>query len=142
MKLTAEQTAELKAMCMDEVSNADIASHFGVPLTEIHAARSRLGFTRDKVKVMKGAEPHSTLSGRKPATENTDFSAAVESMFSFVVSVNFRLKNETSTCYRFVSGERPDFNTLYIKKSQIDGAGIDPLQGVTITIRQTTKREK
>lgn len=54
-----------------------------------------------------------------------------------MLKINFKLKNETKTCYRFEAGERPDLVTLYLKKTQVDGAGIDPQQGITITVEQT-----
>lgn len=49
MKWTEEQLAELTSMCKDEVPNAELAEHFGVPLSEIHAVRSRHNITRDKI---------------------------------------------------------------------------------------------
>lgn len=49
---------------------------------------------------------------------------------------NFAYKTETKTCYRFEAGERPDQVTLYLKKKQVDEAGIDPKKGVTVTIEQ------
>lgn len=54
MKWTDNQVAELRQMCMEEKSNADMAVHFGVPVTEIHAKRSQLGITMPKVAAMKG----------------------------------------------------------------------------------------
>ena len=54
MKWTKEQTAELKRMCFDDVSNKDLAAHFGVPATEIHAKRSQLDITIPKVAAAKG----------------------------------------------------------------------------------------
>ena len=53
MKWSVNQVAELHQMCMDGVSNADMAEHFGVPVTEIHAKRSQLGITIPKVAAMK-----------------------------------------------------------------------------------------
>lgn len=69
MKWSVNQVAELHKMCMDGVPNADIAFHFGVPVTEIHAKRSQLGITIPKVAAIKG----------KPAiTVNHEFEAAVQ----------------------------------------------------------------
>lgn len=53
------------------------------------------------------------------------------------MEISFKLKNETKTCYRFESGTRPDQVTLYLKKAQVDAAGIDPQKGITITVEQT-----
>lgn len=53
-----------------------------------------------------------------------------------MLKIDFKLKNETRTCYRFEAGERPDMITLYLKKTQVDSDGIDPKKGVTITIEQ------
>ncbi|MEG2187036.1 MAG: hypothetical protein RR085_06910 [Clostridia bacterium] len=50
--------------------------------------------------------------------------------------MNFGLKNETKTCYRFECREGEDFTTLYLKKAQVREAGIDPNRGITITIEE------
>ena len=52
------------------------------------------------------------------------------------MNINFNYKTETKTCYRFEAGERPDQVTLYLKKKQIDDAGIDPKKGLTVTIEE------
>lgn len=52
------------------------------------------------------------------------------------MKIMFSLKNETKTCYRFEAGERPDMITLYLKKKQVDEAGIDASKGITITVEQ------
>lgn len=59
------------------------------------------------------------------------------------MKIKFVLKSETKTCYRFQSGEdrAADMLTLYLKKSQVDAAGIDPDKGITVTVEQT-KEEK
>ena len=51
------------------------------------------------------------------------------------MKIVFEYKTETKTCYRFETGERPDQMTLYLKKSKVDAAGIDPKNGVIVTIR-------
>lgn len=51
--------------------------------------------------------------------------------------INFKLKCETKSCYRFESGEKPDYVTLYLKKSAVDTAGIDPDKGITVTIEES-----
>jgi len=50
--------------------------------------------------------------------------------------LNFKLKSETKTCFRFETGEKPNFVTLYLKKTQVRDAGIDPQKGVTVTIEE------
>lgn len=56
------------------------------------------------------------------------------------ICMNFR--NETKTCYRF---ERKDdagnLTTLYLKKNEIQDAGIDPKNGITLTIEEARKEE-
>jgi hypothetical protein len=53
-----------------------------------------------------------------------------------MMEINFLLKTETKSCYRFESGTRPEQITLYLKKSQVEGAGIDPNRGITVKIEQ------
>lgn len=53
-----------------------------------------------------------------------------------MLKLTFALKNETKTCYRFETGEKPDQMTLYLKKAQVDEAGIDPAKGITITVEE------
>lgn len=56
-----------------------------------------------------------------------------------MLKIKFKLKAETKTCYRFQSGEdrAEDMLTLYLKKSQVTAAGIDPKKGITVTVEQT-----
>ena len=53
------------------------------------------------------------------------------------ISINFTLKTETKTCYRFETGEKPEQMTLYLKKALVDAAGIDPAKVITVTITET-----
>ena len=56
-----------------------------------------------------------------------------------MLTLNFSLKpdrSETKTCYIFEAGQRPDQITLYLKKDQINGAGIDPRKGIIVTINE------
>lgn len=53
MKWTPEQVKELEDLCFAGASNAKMAEHFGIPVTEIHAKRSQLGITIPKIKAMK-----------------------------------------------------------------------------------------
>lgn len=52
------------------------------------------------------------------------------------IDLNFKYVKDTKTCYVFENGVKPEFTTLYLKKSQIDNAGIDPKSGITVTITQ------
>lgn len=56
MNLTARQTADLKVMALEGVKNANIALALGISVEEVHAARSRLGFTREKAAGMVTVE--------------------------------------------------------------------------------------
>ncbi|MEG1395504.1 MAG: hypothetical protein RR949_01100 [Oscillospiraceae bacterium] len=54
-----------------------------------------------------------------------------------MLKLHMGLKNETKTCYRF---ERRDdagnLVTLYLKKGDVTNAGIDPKNGITVTIEE------
>lgn len=52
------------------------------------------------------------------------------------ITVNFEHKSETKTCHRFESRVGGDFITLYLKKSQLEEAGINPAEGLAVTIAQ------
>ncbi|HNW87750.1 MAG TPA: hypothetical protein PKJ47_12525 [Candidatus Limiplasma sp.] len=54
-----------------------------------------------------------------------------------MLEIKFTLKTETKTCYRFETGERPEQMTLYLKKTQVDAAGIDPKNGITVTVQES-----
>ena len=53
-----------------------------------------------------------------------------------MLKLSFSLKQETKTCYRFETGSREEgtLTTLYLKKADVDGAGIDPKQGIAVTV--------
>lgn len=68
MKWTDTQIAQLKQMCFDGTSNADLAAHFGVPVVEIHAKRSQHGITIPKIRAAQG---------RPGMTANPSFEAAI-----------------------------------------------------------------
>ena len=57
-----------------------------------------------------------------------------------MLKMDFAFKKETKTCFVFESGEKPDFTTLYLKKTQVQEAGIDPANGITITVEQKGKK--
>lgn len=55
------------------------------------------------------------------------------------IKLHFTLRNETKTCYRFETGEKPDQMTLYLKKRLLDDIGINAHKGVTITVEEEGK---
>jgi hypothetical protein len=57
------------------------------------------------------------------------------------MKIKFRLRNETKSCYRFESGSREndDLLTLYLKKADIDAAGIDPHKGIVVTVEEASE---
>lgn len=54
-----------------------------------------------------------------------------------MMKLQLSFRNETKTCYRF---ERRDdagnLITLYLKKSDVKEAGIDPQKGIEVTINE------
>lgn len=54
-----------------------------------------------------------------------------------MLTLHMKLKNETKTCFRF---ERRDdagnLVTLYLKKNDVNDAGIDPKKGITVNIEE------
>ena len=56
-----------------------------------------------------------------------------------MLKLEFKLLKDTKTCYRFETGSQEAGNlvTLYLKKSDIDAAGIDTRKGITITVKQS-----
>jgi len=49
-----------------------------------------------------------------------------------------KLRNETKTCYRFETGNKDDNTliTLYLKKSDVAAAGINPQKGIVVTVEE------
>lgn len=54
MKLSAEKTEQLKALCFEGKGNKEIAEALGISLSDVYANRSQLGITIGKVKAQKG----------------------------------------------------------------------------------------
>lgn len=53
------------------------------------------------------------------------------------MELKMKLRNETKTCYRFEQrSEQGDLVTLYLKKKDVNDAGIDPHNGITIIIKE------
>lgn len=57
-----------------------------------------------------------------------------------MLKLNMSFKNETRTCYRF---ERRDDSgnlvTLYLKKTDVNDAGINPKKGIIVTVEEGTE---
>lgn len=70
MKLTEKQIADLKVMALNKVKNASIALMLGIPIPveEVHAARSQLGITIDKVAEI-ATQPCGCCGSAAPADE-------------------------------------------------------------------------
>lgn len=53
-----------------------------------------------------------------------------------MLTLNMDLKNETKSCYRFETKVGDDLMTLYLKKSQVKDAKIDPAKGIAVNIEE------
>lgn len=55
-----------------------------------------------------------------------------------MLKLQFKPVKETKTCYVYQYGERgnADFTTLYLKKAQIQSAGISPDKGIEVTVEE------
>lgn len=54
------------------------------------------------------------------------------------MKITMNLKNETKTCYRFEHHKEDGaLITLYLKKSDVDAEGINPKNGITLTVEET-----
>lgn len=89
MRWTTSAVEELTEMCMAGVSNAGLATHFNVPVTEIHAKRSALGITIPKMKAMQG---------NSPLTIKPEFEAAVVDMEKKLLRGLETFENAGDTC--------------------------------------------
>lgn len=53
------------------------------------------------------------------------------------MKLHMKFRNATKTCYRFESrDEAGNLTTLYLKKTDVDNAGIDHQKGITVTIEE------
>lgn len=53
-----------------------------------------------------------------------------------LITMNFEKKRETKGCNIFESRTGDDFITLYLKKTQLEEAGIDPAKGQRSPLRK------
>ena len=53
------------------------------------------------------------------------------------MKLEMRFRNATKTCYRFENrDDTGNLTTLYLKKADVDAAGIDYQKGITVTIEE------
>lgn len=53
------------------------------------------------------------------------------------MKIRMKFRNETKTCYRFERrDESGNLATLYLKKTDVREAGIDPMKGIDLTIEE------
>lgn len=52
------------------------------------------------------------------------------------MKIPFKFVKGTKTCYRFEHREGVEMETLYLKKTSVDKAGLDPRNGIIITIEE------
>lgn len=54
------------------------------------------------------------------------------------MKIKMKYLKDTKSCYVFSAGEPRTENhiTLYLKKKQVDAAGIDPQNGITVTVEE------
>ena len=56
------------------------------------------------------------------------------------MKMSMRLKCDTKTCYRFEKrDDAGNLISLYLKKADVNQAGIDPKKGITVTIEEGTE---
>ena len=52
------------------------------------------------------------------------------------MKINFTHVRSTKTCEVFQHGDKPDMISLYLKKSQLQEASINPTSGLIVTIEE------
>ncbi len=52
------------------------------------------------------------------------------------MELKFKLLKETKTCYRFEHKEGANFITLYLKKAEVEKAGINANNGIVVHIEE------
>lgn len=118
MKLTHEQLEELKALCIaGNMTNAELAVHFRVPVNEIYALRSRYKITIQACKAMRcnGEQAERTKRAADALTvapKSKINKAAFVSMLELVLRhacdyvVAVELVNQDTVAVEFASGFR------------------------------------
>lgn len=118
MKLTHEQLEELKALCIaGNMTNAELAVHFRVPVNEIYALRSRYKITIPACKALGGKEKQAERTKRAAsapadAPKSKINKAAFVSMLELVLRhacndvVAVELVNQDTVAVEFTSGFR------------------------------------
>ena len=55
------------------------------------------------------------------------------------MKLHLKSKNATKTCYRFETRDASgNLTTLYLKKTDVDAAGIDSQKGIKVTVEEET----
>ena len=57
-----------------------------------------------------------------------------------MIKLKFGLKSTTKTCYRFENKENGQLLTIYLKKDMVDKDGINPENGVIVSIEGDVKQ--
>ncbi len=57
-----------------------------------------------------------------------------------MIKLKFGLKSTTKTCYRFENKENGQLLTIYLKKDMVDKDGINPENGVIVSIEGDVKK--
>ena len=56
------------------------------------------------------------------------------------MKIHMNYRNDTKTCYRFERrDEAGNLTTLYLKKTEVQEAGINPKNGIILTIEEAGK---
>lgn len=60
-----------------------------------------------------------------------------------MLKLKMKFKNATKTCYRFERrDEGGNLVTLYLKKADVDEAGIDPQKGIAVTVEESNNSKE
>ena len=58
------------------------------------------------------------------------------------MKLRMKFRNATKTCYRFEQRDQAgNLTTLYLKKDDVDAAGIDPQKGIVVTVEENHAEE-
>lgn len=100
MRWTEAAIAELTDLCFEEKTNAQLAEHFKVPVTEIYAKRSQLGLTIDKVQATKKHAPKS-MTLRRVIQEKKELIEMLNPVFRFAYNrgVELELSDDGNTVF-------------------------------------------
>lgn len=100
MKLTKEQETQLTELAFAEYSNKQIAEQMDLKLTDVHAARSRLGITIPKVLAAKGVQPVADQKVKRFEREIREEIMKVEKAHSYAVKKTERCESRLGELYK------------------------------------------